>query len=136
VKSLAGQTAKATEEIADQIGAIQLAAADAAQAIEQVNDIIGKMAGIASSVAATVDQQNAAVATVAEGMQKASVDARGGADAMIRVAGASSGARSMAAEVKQLADTVAMQAENFEGRAGIPGHCAGGLIRAPLQSSR
>ena len=32
VKSLAGQTAKATEEIAEQIGAIQSAAADAAQA--------------------------------------------------------------------------------------------------------
>ena len=40
VKSLAGQTAKATEEIAEQIGAIQSAAADAAQAIEQVNAII------------------------------------------------------------------------------------------------
>jgi len=114
VKSLAGQTAKATEEIADQIGAIQLAAADAAQAIEQVNAIIGEMAGIASSVAATVDQQNAAVATMAEGMQKASGEARGGADAMIRVAGASSGARSTAAEVKQLADAVAAQAENLE----------------------
>jgi methyl-accepting chemotaxis protein len=36
-----------------------------------VNDIIGEMAGVASSVAATVDQQNAAVATMAEGVQKA-----------------------------------------------------------------
>jgi methyl-accepting chemotaxis protein len=114
VKSLAGQTAKATEEIADQIGAIQLAAADAAQAIEQVNEIIGEMAGIASSVAATVGQQNAAVASMAEGMHKASGEARGGADAMTRVAGASSGARSTAAEVKQLADAVAAQAENLE----------------------
>jgi methyl-accepting chemotaxis protein len=114
VKSLAGQTAKATEEIADQIGAIQLAAADAAQAIEQVNAIIGEMAGIASSVAATVDQQNSAVAAMAEGMHKASGEARGGAEAMVRVAGASSGARSTAAEVKQLADAVAAQAENLE----------------------
>ena len=40
VKSLAGQTAKATEEIAGQVGAIQSAVADAAQAIEQVNGII------------------------------------------------------------------------------------------------
>jgi methyl-accepting chemotaxis protein len=114
VKSLAGQTAKATEEIAQQIGAIQLAAADAAQAIEQVNDIIGDMAGIASSVAATVGQQNAAVASMAEGMHKASDEARGGAESMIRVAGASSGARSTAAEVKQLADAVAAQAESLD----------------------
>jgi methyl-accepting chemotaxis protein len=114
VKSLAGQTAKATEEIAEQIGAIQLAAADAAQAIEQVNVIIGEMAGIANSVAATVDQQNAAVATMAEGMQKASGEARGGAESMVRVAGASSGARSTAAQVKHLADAVAAEAENLE----------------------
>jgi methyl-accepting chemotaxis protein len=55
VKSLANQTARATDEIAQQIGSIQIAAADAAKAIEQVNAIIGDMAGIAASVAATVD---------------------------------------------------------------------------------
>jgi methyl-accepting chemotaxis protein len=48
VKSLAGQTARATEEIAGQIGAMQSAAADAAQAIEQVNDIISEMSDIAA----------------------------------------------------------------------------------------
>ena len=61
VKSLAGQTAKATEEIAGQIGAIQSAAADAAQALHQVNDIIEDMSTIAASVAATVEEQNSAV---------------------------------------------------------------------------
>jgi methyl-accepting chemotaxis protein len=79
-----------------------------------VNVIIGEMAGIANSVAATVDQQNAAVATMAEGMQKASGEARGGAESMVRVAGASSGARSTAAQVKHLADAVAAEAENLE----------------------
>ena len=38
VKNLAGQTAKATEEVATQIGAIQSAAGDATEAIEQVNE--------------------------------------------------------------------------------------------------
>ena len=61
VKSLAGQTAKATEEIAGQIGAIQSAAADAAQAIEQVNGIIEEMSAIAATVATTVEEQNQAV---------------------------------------------------------------------------
>ena len=114
VKSLAGQTARATEEIADQIGAIQSAAADAAQAIEQVNAIIGEMASIATSVAATVDQQNTAVAIIAEGVNRASGEARGGADAMTRVAGVSTGARTTASDVKLLADAVAMQAESLE----------------------
>jgi methyl-accepting chemotaxis protein len=115
VKSLAGQTARATEEIADQIGAIQLAAADSAQAIEQVNAIIGEMARIATSVAATVEQQNSAVLMMAQGVHQASGEARGGAEAMVRVAGATIGARTTAADVNQLADAVAGEAERLEG---------------------
>jgi len=65
VKSLAGQTAKATEEVATQIGAIQSAAGDATTAIEQVNRIISEMSGIAARVAAAVEEQNAAVSTIA-----------------------------------------------------------------------
>ena len=59
VKNLAGQTAKATEEVATQIGAIQSAAGDATQAIEQVNNIIAEMSGIAARVASAVEEQNA-----------------------------------------------------------------------------
>jgi methyl-accepting chemotaxis protein len=115
VKSLAGQTARATEDIAEQIGAIQLAAADSAQAIEQVNAIIGDMARIATSVATTVEQQNSAVVAMAQGVHQASGEARGGADAMVRVAGATTGARTTAADVNQLADAVAGEAERLEG---------------------
>ena len=114
VKSLAGQTAKATEEIAEQIGSIQSAAADAAQAIEQVNTIISDMASIATMVAATVDQQNSAVASIAEGVSRASGEARTGAEAMSRVAGVTTDARSTAADVKDLADLVAVEAEGLE----------------------
>src|SRR5207244_13491360 len=54
VKSLAGQTAKATEEIADQIGSIQSAAADALQAIEQVEALIRAIPSVAKLEAALV----------------------------------------------------------------------------------
>ncbi len=114
VKSLAGQTAKATEEIAEQIGAIQSAAADASQAIEQVDAIIRDMASIATTVAATVDQQNSAVASIAEGVSRASGEARVGADAMSRVAGVTADARVTASGVKDLADSVAHEAEGLE----------------------
>jgi len=114
VKSLAGQTAKATEEIAEQIGAIQSAAADSAQAIEQVNAIIRDMSAIATMVAATVDQQNSAVASIAEGVGRASGEARVGAEAMSRVAGVTSDARSTAGDVKALADAVAIEAEGLD----------------------
>jgi methyl-accepting chemotaxis protein len=115
VKSLAAQTARATEDIASQIGSIQTATADAAQAIEKFSTIIDDMSAIAASVAATVEEQNNAVSSIAEGVNRASLEARSGADAMIRVAGASTGARSTAADVKALADALSVEAENLQG---------------------
>jgi methyl-accepting chemotaxis protein len=114
VKNLAGQTAKATEEVATQIGAIQSAAGDATEAIEQVNNIISEMSGIAARVAAAVEEQNAAVATIAEGVNRASAEARSGAEAMTRVAGASADARSTADDVKALAEALAADAEGLD----------------------
>ena len=115
VKSLAAQTARATEDVAAQIGSIQSATADAAQAIEQVSSIIDDMSEIAATVASTVEEQNSAVASIAEGVNRASVEAKTGADAMSRVAGASSGARATAADVKSLADALAIEAESLQG---------------------
>ncbi len=113
VKSLAGQTAKATEEIAGQVGAIQSAVADAAEAIEQVNVIIDEISAIASTVAVTVEEQNRAVAEITEGVNRASAEARGGAEAMSRVAGASTEARGTATNVKDLADALSTEAERL-----------------------
>jgi methyl-accepting chemotaxis protein len=115
VKSLAAQTARATEDVAAQIGSIQSATADAAQAIEQVSSIIDDMSEIAMTVASTVEEQNNAVASIAEGVNRASVEARTGAESMSRVAGASTGARATAADVKALADALAIEAEGLQG---------------------
>jgi methyl-accepting chemotaxis protein len=72
------------------------------------------MAAIATTVAVTVEQQNAAVSSIAEGVTRASGEARGGAEAMSRVAGVTADARSTAADVKSLADAVAIEAESLE----------------------
>jgi methyl-accepting chemotaxis protein len=114
VKSLSSQTAQATEGIAGQIRAIQEAATGAVQAIQRVNTAIEDMSGIAGAVAATVEEQNAAVSNIAEGVNRASVEAQTGAEAMSRVAGASAGARSTAADVKALADVLSAEAESLE----------------------
>jgi methyl-accepting chemotaxis protein len=115
VKSLAAQTAKATQDIAEQIGAIQSATADATQAIAQVNAIIGDMSAIAASVAATVEEQNSAVMSIADGVTTASTEARSGADAMSRVAAATTDARTTAADVRSVAEALAAEAEGLEG---------------------
>ncbi len=115
VKSLAAQTARATEDVAAQFGSIQSATADAAQAIEQVSSIIDDMSEIATAVASTVEEQNNAVASISEGVNRASAEAQTGSEAMSRVAGASTGARATAADVQALADTLAVEAESLQG---------------------
>jgi len=115
VKSLAGQTAKATEEIAGQVGAIQSAVADAAHAIEQVNTVIEEISHIAGTVAVTVEEQNRAVASISEGVNRASTEARTSAESMSRLAGTSRDARATAADVKSLADTLSQEAESLNG---------------------
>ena len=51
VKSLANQTAKATEDIANQIGAIQSATAESVSAIEGIGTTIGKISEITTTIA-------------------------------------------------------------------------------------
>lgn len=114
VKSLAGQTGKATEEIAAQIGAIQTAAADAAEAIEQVNAIITDMSAIAGSVAIAVEQQRTAITTIADGVNRASYEAQSGAEAMTKVAAATAGTRGAVGDVKAMAQTLAIEAESLD----------------------
>jgi methyl-accepting chemotaxis protein len=72
------------------------------------------MSAIASAVAVTVEEQNSAVTSIAEGVHNASGEARIGADAMSRVAGATSEARATAADVKALADALATEAEGLD----------------------
>ncbi len=62
VKSLANQTAKATEEIAAQIDGIQAATRQAVGAIQGIARTIGKINEIAAAIAAAVEEQGAATA--------------------------------------------------------------------------
>jgi methyl-accepting chemotaxis protein len=65
VKSLATQTAKATDEITAQIAAIRTATQEAVGVIKGIGGTIGEMNAIAGSVAAVVEQQNAATGDIA-----------------------------------------------------------------------
>jgi methyl-accepting chemotaxis protein len=114
VKSLASQTARATEDIAHQIGAIQEASGDAATAIDTVSTVIEEMSAIASSIASAIEEQNAAVVSIAENVGRASSDADAGAGAMKSVQTAAAGATSTAAEVAGLAVALGGEAEKLD----------------------
>ena len=64
VKTLASQTAKATDEIAGQIGAIQSETKGAVDAITTITTVVREVNEIAQGIAAAVDEQNAALQEV------------------------------------------------------------------------
>ncbi|MEY9750196.1 methyl-accepting chemotaxis protein [Bradyrhizobium japonicum] len=71
VKSLATQTAQATEQIASQIATIQSATGQSVQAIRQFGSTVKEMADIATAIAAAVEQQGAATGEIARNVEEA-----------------------------------------------------------------
>lgn len=71
VKALAEQTAKATGEIGQHIGAIQTATEDFAGAIKEIGDTIARMSEISSTIAAAVEEQGAATQEISRNIQHA-----------------------------------------------------------------
>ena len=76
VKALAEQTAKATDEISQQIGAIQAATQHSVSAIREIGDTIGRMSEIASPIAAAVEEQGAATQEISRNIQQAAQGTR------------------------------------------------------------
>ncbi|MHB2210441.1 methyl-accepting chemotaxis protein [Methylobacterium sp. CM6257] len=71
VKALAEQTAKATQEIAGQVGRIQGATGQTVGAIDGIAARIREIDGVATSIAAAVEQQGAATREIARNVAEA-----------------------------------------------------------------
>jgi methyl-accepting chemotaxis protein len=89
VKELASQTAKATEEIAGQVTAIQSATADCVLAIGGISDTIREISGVATTIASAVEEQGSATREIARSVQQV---AAGTGEVSLNVAGASQAA--------------------------------------------
>jgi methyl-accepting chemotaxis protein len=89
VKTLAGQTAKATEEIGSQIANMQLATQESVAAIKAIGQTIERISEIATSISSAVEQQRAATQNIAQGVRSA---ASGTADVVSNIRNAAKGA--------------------------------------------
>ncbi|MFN7709922.1 MAG: methyl-accepting chemotaxis protein [Holosporales bacterium] len=74
VKSLATQTAKATEEISSQVAAIQSSTEGAVQAMETIGATIDDVSQISTIIAGAVEEQNSATMEISRNMQQAAQD--------------------------------------------------------------
>lgn len=73
VKSLASQTAKATEQIREKIGDIQDSSTSAVEALEIITETIGRINDISLSISGAVEEQSTVTTEIANNMQDASM---------------------------------------------------------------
>jgi methyl-accepting chemotaxis protein len=109
VKGLANQTARATDEITQQITAIQSATGDSVAAIKRISGTIGQISEITATIAAAVEQQAAATAEIARNVQEASTGTR---DVSANILSVTESATATGDSAKQLQSTAAALAED------------------------
>ncbi len=110
VKSLANQTAKATDQIAGQITGIQGATSDAVTAIQGITQTIGQIDEIANAIAAAVEEQGAATAEISRNTQEAATGTQQVTDNIASVSEATAEAGQSAGEVLGAANELSQQA--------------------------
>ena len=106
VKSLAVQTAKATEEIAGQIAGVQASTGTAVEAIRRISDRMREINNHTAAVAASVQQQNAATGEISQNVASAAAGTKEIVTALGEVAGAVTEARGSAETVLAASEAV------------------------------
>lgn len=114
VKDLAGQTAKATEEISAQVAAMQTATGSAVTAIERIAAMIAEMDQVAATMATAVDQQRAATHEIAGNVSRAASGTQQVAGSITGVSEAAHTAGDAATELQGVARDLASQAARLE----------------------
>ncbi len=115
VKSLANQTAKATDEIAAQISGMQDATGGTVEAIKGISATIGEISEIASAIASAVEEQGAATQEISRNVQEA---ASGTQEVSRNIAGVTEGAGETgkaSGQVLDAAKQLSQQSESLRG---------------------
>ena len=119
VKSLANQTAKATDEIASQITAVQSATRDAVGAIGGIATTIGQINEIAGSIASSVEEQGAATQEIARNVQQAAQGTMEVTSTISRVSTAAAETGTAARQVLDAATALSRNSTQLETQIGL-----------------
>jgi len=118
VKELAKQTAKATEDISQRIGAIQTDAKSAVEAIKMISEIIGQVNDIASTIATAVEQQSATTSEMSRNVSEAAKGSGEVAKNIISVATAAQSTSSGASDSQRAAQQLARMSTELRALVG------------------
>ncbi|WP_181708751.1 methyl-accepting chemotaxis protein [Chthonobacter rhizosphaerae] len=118
VKLLAGQTAKATEEISATVAEIQAATGTAVSSVNAIVSTMGTVRGVTEAIVGALDEQGAATLDIATSTQRA---ATGTADVTTNIKGVSQAAAmtgSATGHLLSLSDTLQERSADLERRVG------------------
>jgi methyl-accepting chemotaxis protein len=115
VKSLAEQTAKATEQIGAQITSIQNSSSEAVTAIRGITSTISEMNGIASAIASAVEEQGSATQEIARNVQQAALGTGEISANVVGVQQAAGDTGAAAHQVLQASSELSRQSETMRG---------------------
>jgi chromosome segregation ATPase len=113
VKSLAVQTAKATEDIANHILAVQTSTSGAVEAIRQIAARMQEINTYTAAVAASVEQQNAATGEISHNVTSAAQGTGHVVEVLSEVSKAATETRSSAGVVRDASETVEAAVANL-----------------------
>ncbi|NIA72326.1 HAMP domain-containing protein [Pelagibius litoralis] len=111
VKSLANQTAKATEEIAVQVESMQGATSGTVDAIEGITGVIKQISENAAGIASAVEEQNASTQEIARNVQEAAAGTQQVTGTIAEVRSAAESTGSAASQVLSRADELSQQSD-------------------------
>jgi methyl-accepting chemotaxis protein len=109
VKSLASQTAKATDEISSHISGMQGATQESVAAIKEIGGTIGQISNIAAAIASAVEQQSSATQEIARSVQSVAQGTREAAANIMQVNRGATETGSASEEVLNSAQTLSSE---------------------------
>ncbi len=115
VKSLANQTARATEQIAEQIKAVQEQTGSTVDAIGLINEKVDTVKEVAAAVASAIEEQNAATQEIGRNAQEASAGTRQVSESITSVTQAAGEAGQGSTDVLNASRELAQQGEALSG---------------------
>lgn len=120
VKALAGQTAKATAEISDNIGVIQTSTRNSVEAVREIGAAVREINDVTSNIAGAIGQQDLATREISQNAQLA---AQGNetlvanifslGDAMDKTSNAAESVLSASSELTAMAETLSREVDTF-----------------------
>jgi methyl-accepting chemotaxis protein len=113
VKSLANQTAKATEEISNQIASVRNVTQDAVRAISQIRGTIDEVNSVSTMIASSIEEQGAALQEIARNTQLAADRTRKASGSVTAVSVETEATTTSAGAVQSAAASLDKEAEHL-----------------------